>query len=228
MLQGGPFLGSPGAESLRTGGAPSCTANMPAHGVLHGARICPRLPSDRLSRGGQSCLRTPTVGASRGGDGSAWSLCLCMPFLGASHGSSGLCGARCGLRSHSHGGILDSPKSFCDGSGSFRGGVPSTPMSFRDGGCGSCSSGLRRPTVGAFHGSSSGGIPSLRHASLFAQRSNASGCAMVAFTTPPASSTLAVPSVGAGAGFASNDAPPGLCASTCARSLASAPAFSAM
>jgi hypothetical protein len=59
------------------------------------------------------------------------------------------------------------------------------------------------------------------------QGSNASGFAVVAPSAPPASLTLAVPSVGAGAPFTSNDAPPGLCASTTAHSTAFAPVFPA-
>ena len=92
-----------------------------------------------------------------------------MPFLRASRGSSGLCGACYALHLHSRSGVLDSPESFCDSGGGFRGGVPSTPMSFHDGsGSSGGGSGLRLPTVGAFRGGSSGGIPSPHHASLFA------------------------------------------------------------
>jgi len=66
MSQGGPCLGSPGAMSLRTGGVPSCVANMPTRGVLHSALYGPYLPSAGLSHGGWPCLRMPTLGASHG------------------------------------------------------------------------------------------------------------------------------------------------------------------
>ncbi len=107
---------------------------------------------------------------------------LCGPCLP----SDGLSGSSCG-----------SALSLCLRMPSFRAsysGIPSMPVSFRSGSSGS--SGLHLPTLGAFHGGSSGGIPSLCHASLFAQGSNASGCVVVAFTAPPASSMLVVPLVG--------------------------------
>jgi hypothetical protein len=66
------------------------------------------------------------------------------------------------------------------------------------------------------------------HASLSAQGSNASGFAVVAPSAPPASLMLAVPSVGAGAPFTSNDEPSGLCASMTARLTAFAPVFPAV
>ena len=106
-----------------------------------------------------------------------------------------------------------------------RGGVPSMPVSFCDGSSGS--SGLHLPTLGAFHGSGSGSIPSPCHASLFAQGSNASGCAVVAFIALPASSMLAVPLVGAGVPFTSNDTPPGSCMSTTMCLTTPVPAFPA-
>src|SRR6266851_6116655 len=86
MPQGGPCLGSPGAESLRTSGAPSCAAHTPTRGVFCGTLCGPRLPSNGLSRGGQSCLCTPTVGASCGGDGSASRLHIHMPSFRGFHG----------------------------------------------------------------------------------------------------------------------------------------------
>ena len=55
-----------------------------------------------------------------------------------------------------------------------------------------------------FHGGGGGGISSLHHAALSTLGSNASGCVVVAFSAPPASSTLVVPSVGASDAFASN------------------------
>ena len=197
-------MGSPGAMSLRTGGAPSCTANTPAHVVFCGALCGMRLPLDGFSCGSWSCLRIPILGASHGGD-PGWPK--------SSHGSGGgiLCSAYFTLHSHLH-------EPSC-------GGIPSMPMSFRDGG--GSNSGLHLPSLGAFHSGSSG-VPSPHHALLFAQGSNTLGCAVVAFIAPPASSMLAVPLVGAGVPFMSNDAPPGSCTLTHAHSLASMPTFSAM
>ncbi len=138
---------------------------------------------------------------------------LCGPCLP----SDGLSGSSCG-----------SASSLCLCMPSFRAsysGIPSMPVSFRSGSSGS--SGLHLPTLGAFHGGSSGGIPSLCHASLFAQGSNASGCVVVAFTALPASSTLAVPSVGASVPFTSNDTPPGSCMSITMHLTTPMPAFPA-
>jgi hypothetical protein len=90
MSQGGPCLGSPGAVSLRTNGAPSCAAHTPARGVFRGAHCGPRLPSDGLSGGSggsasSPCLHVPSLRASRG----------CVPsapvsFCDGSSGGSGL------------------------------------------------------------------------------------------------------------------------------------------
>jgi hypothetical protein len=206
MPQGGPFLGSPGAKSLRTGGTPSCAANTPARSVFHGALCGPRLPLD---------------GISGGSGGGALSLRLCMPSLRASRS-----------------GVPSMPMSFRGGSGSGSGLRSLWDEPSRGGGGGASSPRLHMPIEGAscgdvldspesFCDGGSGSVPSLCHASLFAQGSNASGCAAVAFTAPPASSTLAVPSVRAGVPFVSNDAPLGSCASTTTRSTTSAPAFSA-
>jgi hypothetical protein len=87
----------------------------------------------------------------------------------------------------------------------------------------SCDPGLPGP----FRGNGGDGISSPLHAVLSAQGSNASGFAVVASSAPPASPTLAVLSVGAGAAFVSNDAPFGSIASTAAHPTASAPAFPA-
>jgi hypothetical protein len=204
MPQGGPFLGSPGAESLRTGGAPSCAANMPACGIFCGALCGPRLPLD---------------GISGGSGGGASSPRLCMPSLRASRG-----------------GIPSTPVSFRGGSGSGLHSLWDEPS--RGGGGGASSPRLHVPIEGASRGDvldspesfcdgGSGGVPSPRHASLFAQGSNTLGCVAVAFTAPPASSTLGVPSVRASVPFVSNDAPLGSCASMTTRSTTSAPTFSA-
>jgi len=68
MPQGGPCLGSPGAMSLRTGSAPSCTAKMPAHSVFRSALCGLHLPSDGSSHGGWSRLCMPVLGDSCSGN----------------------------------------------------------------------------------------------------------------------------------------------------------------
>ena len=200
--------------SLRANGAPSCTANTPTRGISCGALCGLCLPLAGLSCGGDGGasgphLHLPIDGTSHSGDPG-------LPEL--SHGGNGgvLCGAHFGLHwltdtpSRGGGGGTSSPHLHVPTLGASCGGIPSTPGCIRDGG--------------------SGGIPSPRHASLFAQGSNASGCTVVAFTAPPASLMLAVPSVGAGAPyvFASNDASPGLRASATMRSMGSTHAFSAV
>jgi len=215
MPQGGPFLGSPGAMSLRTGSTPPCAVNMPTRGVSRGALCGPHLPLDGLSHSGQLCLRTPTVRASRSGDSSASSLCMRIPLFGGSRGSGsgGVCGAHFGLRSlaHSHsrggGGGALSPRLHMPIGGTSCGGNP----------------GLPKPSPG----SGGGSVSCLHHATPSALGSNTSGSAVAAFLATPKSSTLAVPLVEAGVPFASNDAPPGSCAPMAACSMASAPAFSA-
>ena len=177
--------------------------------------ISPGSPS--MFQGGSS-LGSPRVAPIKMAD--TLSCRASMPACGVPRG------AYCGQCLHSHGSVLDSPKSFCNSNGGFCGGVPSMPMSFHDGGGGGL--GLHLPTVGAFCSGGSGSIPSPCHASLFAQRSNASGCAVVAFTALPASLMLAVPSVGAGEGFVSNDTPPGSYVSMTAHLMGSVPTLSAM
>ncbi len=198
MSQGGPCLGSPGAVSLRTNSVRSCAANTPAHGICRGALCGPCLPLDGLS------------GSSSGG---ALSLHLRMPSLGASYG-----------------GIPSMPVSFCGG-GSFCGahfGLCSLADEPSYGGDSSASSPcLHVPIDGTSRSGDSSGVLSLHHASLFAWGSNALGCAVVAFTALPASLMLAVPLVGAGVPFMSNDTPPGSCASTTTHSMSPMPAFPA-
>jgi hypothetical protein len=74
-------------------------------------------------------------------------------------------------------------------------------------------------------GNGGGSASNLCHAVLSSLSSNASGSAAAAFSASPMSLTLAVPSVGAGAAFVSNDASPGSCASTATCSMAFMPVF---
>ena len=174
-----------------------CLARATSHPTAYPVLTPGFLTTRHKTPGTRGTRDTPTVGASRGGDGSASSL--------SRGGSSGgvLCGARFGLHSHSHshshshGGqsCLRMPtlRAFC-------GGDPGSPEPSRGG------SGV------------GGGSWSLLHSALSALGSNASGLVVVASIAPLAGSTLAVPWVGAGAAFASDDALPGSCASTTVRS----------
>jgi len=76
-----------------------------------------------------------------------------------------------------------------------------------------------------FCGDSSGSVLSPLYATLSALGSNASGSVVVAFSAMPMSLMLVVPLVGAGNIFASNNAPPGLCAPMTIQSMASTFAF---
>jgi len=153
-------------------------------------------------------LRLPSDGLSR----HSWS-CQCVPTLEAAHGGDpgspepscggGFCGAHFGLRS-----LMDRPS--------------------YSGDSGASSLCLDVPIDRTSCGGDSGGIPSLHHASLFAQGSNASGCVVVAFTAPPASLMLVVPLVGASVPFSPNNAPPGSCASTTMHSMTPMPTFPAI
>ena len=94
------------------------------------------------------------------------------------------------------------------------------------------------PTDGASHGGNpglpelfyggGGSISSLCYTLLSAQGSNTLGLMVVALSALPASLTLAVPLVGAGVLFASNDVPSGLCALTTVHSMAFMPMFPAV
>jgi hypothetical protein len=114
------------------------------------------------------------------------------------HGVS--CSACCGLHlpadmlSHGNGGGASSLHLCMPLFGASYSGLPSTPRFFCDSG--------------------SGSVLSPCYASLSAQGSNALGCAMVAFSAPPARSMLVVSSVVAGIAFMSNNAPPGSSMST--------------
>ncbi len=152
------------------------------------------------------CL--PSEGPSRSGQS-----CLHTPTIGASHGSI-LCGACFGLHlhlhlhSHSGGGGASSPHLHMPSFGGSHSGILDSPES-------SCGN------------SSGGGSWSSLHSMLFALGSNASGLVVVASIAPLAGSTLAMPSVGAGATCTSNNTPPSSRMLTTACLVASVPTFSA-
>jgi hypothetical protein len=126
------------------------------------------------------------------------------------------CGAHCGPHLCSH-------EPSRGGSGSASSTCLRMPVDWAS--CG----GVLDPPESFCGGSGDGGgdVSSTHHTTLSAFGSNASGLATVVSTAPLAGSTLAVPSVGAGAVCASGGAHAGSCASTLTRSTASAPAFSA-
>jgi hypothetical protein len=116
ILQGRPFLGSLGAESLRTSSAPLCVANMPACGISCDGWSClymlilrasysgdPRWPeSSHGSSGSNLCsalfsLHLLMDEPSCGSGGSASCLHLHIPIDGTSHGGNlGLLRVSCG------------------------------------------------------------------------------------------------------------------------------------
>ena len=183
---------------------PAASPSFSASKGLFGSKALVPPGSPSMSQGGP-CLGSPGVAPFKAVDALACR--ASTPARGVFRGA--LCGPHLpsdGLSGGSGGGA-SSPRLRMPSFGASRGGDPGSPEPSRGGGGGGCSS--------------------PRHTALTAFGSNASGLAVVASTAPLAGSTLAVPSVGAGAAFASDGASPASCASTTACSTAFAPAFPA-